>query len=433
MAVVTALKEWQHYLHGCKVTVLTDNRASTFLQTQDQVSSRQARWAEVLAQFDLNIVYRPGKENRVADALSRRADHQPDSASKEEDSTRLREKQLAAWRVKPSSISILAELQSSSHEGELKGRILKAMSAAAESEMKRIRDLLSKAKETNNRKQAAERRELMRKGWSVREELLCFAGRVYVPNDRAIRSDLLVECHDAPLSGHLGARKTYSLLARLWYWPGMKKEVTEYVASCLTCATTKPILQRRAGLLQPLPIPDRRWDVVTLDFIMPLPVTRNNKNGIVVMVDKLSKMTHIVACNDTITARELADVFVREIVRYHGIPKALVSDRDPRFVSHFWEAVWSLLGTKLKRSTAFHPQTDGQTEEMNKTIETMLRGYVNNNLDDWDEKLLTIEMAINNATQDSTGFSPYFLNYGQDPYLPIDFSLSPSSVNERKE
>ena len=152
------------------------------------------------------------------------------------------------------------------------------------------------------------------------------------------------------------------------------------------------------------------------------------------MVDKLTKMVHLAPCKHTITAEQVADIFFKEVVRLHGVPRYIVSDRDSKFTSDFWNSLWKNLGTKLKMSTSYHPQTDGQTEAMNKLVENMLRIYVNNNLNDWDTKLITVEMAINYAVQDSTGFSPYFLNYGQQPNFPLTFAAHhDTEVEEEKK
>jgi hypothetical protein len=224
------------------------------------------------------------------------------------------------------------------------------------------------------------------------------------------------------------------VLNRDYYWPGLAKEVKEYIKSCLTCATTKSSNQRPAGLLQPLPIPSRRWEQVTFDLITALPKTKRNHTAIAVWVDKLSKMVHLAPCTTEVTAVELADLCYREIVRYHGVPASIVSDRDPRFTANFWQALWALLGTKLKMSTSYHPQSDGQTENTNKTLENMLRAYVNNSLSDWDDYLVSAEIAINNSTQASTGYSPFWLNSGQSPNLPLSTAARAShqdtSVNQ---
>ena len=170
----------------------------------------------------------------------------------------------------------------------------------------------------------------------------------------------------------------------------------------------------------PIAVPDRRCDVWTMDAVMPLPVTKQGNSAIWVFVEKLSKLVHMVATKHTITAPELATVFMREVVRHHGVPKSIISDRGSVFTSNFWRALWSKLGTRLSMSTAYHPQSDGQTERMNRTMEDMLRAYVNSHGSDWDEHLVAAEIAINNSVQASSGFTPYFLTYGQHPRMPIE-------------
>jgi hypothetical protein len=189
----------------------------------------------------------------------------------------------------------------------------------------------------------------------------------------------------------------------------------------------KPSTQLPIGLLQPLPIPDRPWHTVTMDLITSLPLTRRGHSAIVVFVDKLTKWATYVATTTQVTAPELAQLFWQHVVRLHGIPSTIISDRDPRFTSIFWQSLWNQLGTKLQMSTAFHPQTDGQTERQNRTLEEMLRAYVGYKQDDWDEKLAAAELSYNTAVHTSTGFSPYYLNYGYHPNLPLDESMR--SVN----
>jgi transposase InsO family protein len=147
-----------------------------------------------------------------------------------------------------------------------------------------------------------------------------------------------------------------------------------------------------------------------------------------VFVDKLSKMVHYAACKTTVSAPELAKIFFRQVARYHGLPKAIISDRDPRFTSKFWRALWAETGTELRMSTAYHPQSDGQTERANRTLEEALRAYVNYQQDDWDERLTALEISANNRTQDSTGFSPFFMNTGQHPHWPSTLLTEKSNV-----
>ena len=172
-------------------------------------------------------------------------------------------------------------------------------------------------------------------------------GCVIVPNDRELRSKLLREVHDAPTGGHLGMEKTLSRLGKLFWWPGIRREVQEYVGSCVACQANKASNQVKAGLLHPLPIPTQKWEQVSMDFVGPLPATAKGNDCIMVVVDKLTKMVHLLPCRITITATMTAALFWREIVRHHGVPSSIVSDRDPRFTSHFWSELWRLMGTKL--------------------------------------------------------------------------------------
>lgn len=212
------------------------------------------------------------------------------------------------------------------------------------------------------------------------------------------------------------------LLSRYYYWPSMHQDVKDYVSSCHACQSNKARNAKLEGLAQPLPHPPRRWDQVSMDLITQLPRTKSGNDAIVVVVDKYSKMLHCFPTTTTVTAPQLAKLFFDEIVRHHGVPSSIISDRDPRFTSSFWQQLWKQLGTKLAMSTAYHPQTDGQTERANRTIEEMLRAYVNSKQNDWDQHLTAVEIAYNNSKQMSTGFSPFYLNYGQHPSTPLSVS-----------
>jgi hypothetical protein len=438
LAIITALKEWRHHVHGNKCTILTDNRALVFLQTQKELSGRQVRWSEVMAQFDLTIEYKPGKENRVADALSRRADLRPEEAVQAEQKAQERERLMQVWQVKQpetqQKLSAASAVAAIAVTG-VKQRIQEAMrkgESKTDKEMREWLELLLRNEAQDNPSQRRKREELRKEGWDVREGCLRRHGKLYVPDDRTLRSDLLVEAHDCRVSGHRGARKTKQLLARRYYWPLLDKEVKEYVSSCLACATNKARNQKLPGPLHPLPIPQRRWDQVTIDFVMPLPRTRKGHNGLMTMVDKYSKMLHVAPCTDNITAQGTAAIFFEQVVRHHGLPASIVSDRDTRFTSDFWQSLWARFGTRLQMSSSYHPQSNGQTESMNKTMKTMIKCYVNDHMDDWDEHLIEMEMAINNAVQDSTGFSPFYLNSGQDPRLPLS-AAAEEDESESKE
>jgi hypothetical protein len=246
-----------------------------------------------------------------------------------------------------------------------------------------------------------------------------------VPNDAALRTQLIQECHDAPVGGHLGRDKTTEQVKRRFFWSGMDATINEYVTTCDTCQRNKSSQQAPMGLLRPLPIPPHAWHTVSLDLITGLPPSAQGNDAIVVFVCKLTKMVHYAACKTAISAAQLADLFLRTIFKLHGLPEALLSDRDPRFTAGFWKAFWEKMDTTLLMSTAYHAQTDGQTENANKTLETVLRSVVNFEQTDWDQHLHLVEFAVNSSKNATTGFTPFFLNYGLEPKTPIDIATAP--------
>jgi RNase H-like domain found in reverse transcriptase/Integrase zinc binding domain/Chromo (CHRromatin Organisation MOdifier) domain len=241
---------------------------------------------------------------------------------------------------------------------------------------------------------------------------------VVVPNVGSLRRDVISKFHDPPYRGHLGVNKTSRLLADYYWWPGWKGDVAEYVKGCIVCQRNKPVQQKPSGLLYPLKIPDKNWSSVSMDLIVGLPTTFAGHDSIVVFVDRLSKMMHCAPCAETVNAPGIANIFIREVVRLHGLPVEIVSDRDTRFQSVFWKEVFAQLHAHQSTSSAFHPQSDGQTERVNRMIEDMLRHYVNAVHDDWDSYLSLIEFAYNNSYHSSISTTPFMLNYGFAPRTP---------------
>jgi hypothetical protein len=280
-------------------------------------------------------------------------------------------------------------------------------------------------------KQIKVERQMRNGKFKIKNGLIYKDSKIYIPNDTNIKTRIMSEHHDTRISGHVGTAKTTELIARTFYWPRMYSEIKKYVIGCLPCQSNKPSQQVPMGLLQPLPVPNKKWEVVTMDLITALPKTKKGNDAIVVWVDKLSKHAHFAATTTTIDAPGLAKLMYETVVRHHGIPNQIVSDRDPRFISNFWRSLWKLTGTTLAMSTAYHPQTDGQTERMNRTLEDMLRATTNYEQDNWDEDLITLEIAYNNSVQASTGFSPFFLNSGQHPNFPMitAIPMNPESSN----
>ncbi|GJP60934.1 hypothetical protein CLOP_g18151, partial [Closterium sp. NIES-67] len=241
---------------------------------------------------------------------------------------------------------------------------------------------------------------------------------LHVPNYPPLRQLLLEEYHDVLYAGHFGSNKTRTGIAKHYYWPHLVVDVPKFVTSCDTCQRMKSSKQKKARLLQPLPVPEQPWQVVSLDFITGLPPTTSSHDAILVIIDKFSKMGHFIPTHTTARTEETTQLFVWYIISQHGIPTTLISDRDPKFTSKFWKELMSLLGTKLAMSSAYHPQTDGQTERLNQIVEQLVRAACKDEISKWDLHLPVLEFAYNNATHAATGQTPFFLCYGRHPLTP---------------
>ncbi|CAI7861062.1 unnamed protein product, partial [Closterium sp. NIES-53] len=234
---------------------------------------------------------------------------------------------------------------------------------------------------------------------------------IWVPGYTLLPELLLQEAHDEVTSGHLGVEKIRQQLQRYYYWPEMLTDVQRHVASCPTCQLMKSSRKRPAGQLQPIPPPERAWQQVTMDFVTGLQAGARGKDAILVIVDQLTKMAHFAACNKSILAEETARLFISTIVRLHGIPAAIISDRDTKFTSNFWQNLWQQFGTRLQFSSSYHPETDGQTERTNQTMEQFIRATCDDPTT-WEQQLPLIEFAYSNSPSAMTQQSPFDLNYG---------------------
>jgi len=206
--------------------------------------------------------------------------------------------------------------------------------------------------------------------------VLMFRDRVCVPDVPELTKRILDEGHKSSLSIHPGATKMYQDLKKLFWWPGIKKDIAEFVYACLVCRKSKIEHQKPSGLMQPLFLPEWKWDSISMDFVGAFPKTVKGFDSIWPIVDRLTKSAHFIPIKTSMSVARLAEIYIEQVVRLHGIPFSIVSDRDPRFTSKFWESLQAALGTKLRLSSAYHPQTDDQTERTIQSLEDLLRACV---------------------------------------------------------
>ena len=254
---------------------------------------------------------------------------------------------------------------------------------------------------------------------------------VVIPDVPELKKEIIENQHSAKLAGHPGRDRTLELIQRNYWWPNMRADVEDFVAHCEQCQRNKASNQRPAGLLSPLPIPDMPWDSVGIDFIVGLPASLKGHNAIAVFIDRLTKMVHLAPTTTTVTAAQTADLFIWNVVRFHGMPKDTITDRGTQFAGTFWKAVLKQLGAKAKFSSAYHPQTDGQTERANRVVADTLRNYCDQAQTYWDEHLPIVEFAINNSTSSATEQTPFYLNYGFHPRTPAVRMLDPDTPAAR--
>ena len=398
LAVMEALKAWRCYLYGgaVPIDIFTDHHSLQWISTQPNLSARQSRWVEQLQDYSFKVHHLPGDTNGAADALSRRVDHESAHAAETEARLRAGDAAAARPRLRLEAAVLLSGAPVSTLSSVVAPSLMADIRQAALTDTAYYKPLMSRAEHL---------------GLVVRDGLVYSpAGLLYIPKDEAIRATLMREVHDGPTGGHLGREKTYARLTAQVYWQGVYHSVRDYVRSCVSCAQNKANQRTAADLLHPLPIPARRWETISLDFVGPLPKTKWGHDFLLVVVDKFSKLVHLIACTQEVTAADVAQLVYDQVVRLHGFPESIISDRDSRFTSHFWRALWKLSGTELAMSTSYHPQTDGQTENVNRAVQDILRAYVSDSRQDWDRHLTAVEIAINSSRHASTGYTPHFLN-----------------------
>lgn len=395
LAIMRALEEWRQYLMGARHTVeiWTDHKNIEYFRSARHLNRRQARWALELAEYDFTLSHKPGRTNHCPDALSRRPDY--DTGDNDNNDTIL---------LRPQWFRTLATAITIQTEGDI---ILERIRSTKKIE-KRVRTYLHAGAPD----------------WTREDGVVKWRGRVYVPPGKTLRDEVIRAHHDSPTTGHPGRFKTAELILRNYWWPGIHRTVGTYVRGCEACQRTKVFPAKPPGTLAPNLIPERNWSIVSVDLITQLPRSLGH-DAIVVIVDRLSKMIRLVPANGELTSEGLARVYRDHVWKDFGLPDRIISDRGTQFTSNFMRDLNQLLGISTNISTAYHPQTDGQTERINQEIEQYLRLFVNHRQDDWTDWISLAEFCYNDRIHSSTGHSPFFLNHGWHPRKGSEPSAMP--------
>ncbi|CAM8908644.1 unnamed protein product [Rhodiola kirilowii] len=394
LAVVHAVQTWSSYLTHRPFIIKTDQRSLKYLLEQKVTTPFQHMWLSKLMGYSFEIQYKQGKENYAADALSRVTGSQLLHITLSQAHQGFYDAIKLLWQTDPHLSKIISELQN---------------------------------KPTTHPKFTYTNDELRRKG------------KLVIGNDPTTKLHIFKWLHDSAIGGHSGRDATLHRIKSLFYWPRMNTEVQNYVRNCAVCQKNKYDLAAKPGLLQPLPVPDGIWQSISMDFIEGLPPSFK-KHCILVVIDRLSKNAHFIALSHPYTAIEVAQTYMDNVFKLHGMPQSIVSDRDLIFLSEVWKELFRVHGVDLKFSTAYHPQTDGQTEVTNKTLETYLRCMTSEAPQTWSKWLPLAEWWYNTTFHTAIQSTPYEIVYGQPPpvhlpYLPGESSavLVDRSLRKREE
>ncbi|KAI4885455.1 hypothetical protein NFI96_014403 [Prochilodus magdalenae] len=362
LAVKLAFEEWRHWLEGAQhpFLVLTDHKNLEYLRSAKRLNSRQARWALFFTRFNFRLTYRPGTRNTKADALSRIFEHEP---SEEASPKTILE---PAVFLAPVRWEIDADI------------------------------------------------ERANSGSSVPE--CCPPARLYVP--ARFRDHLITWAHTSLTTGHPGENRTFHLLSRRYWWEGMRSDIHRFIASCTVCAKSKTPRTLPAGKLQPLPVPNRPWSHIAVDFVTDLPKSQG-MTVILIVIDRFSRGVRFVPFPQLPSAFQTAECLFNHVFRFFGIPEDIVSDRGVQFTSRVWRAFMRKLGVSVSLTSGYHPQSNGQCERANQELAKFLRVYCHDNQSDWATYLPWAEMAQNSLTSSTTSLTPFQCILGfQPPLMP---------------
>ena len=349
LAIIFALTEWRHYLLDAShpVEILMDHKNLEFFHKPQDLSHYQARWQQILQEYHLVISYYFGKTN-PADFLSKRPDFEK-GVELDNKSQTLLPNSLFSPPSSPISISAVASTSITSRITSLQYKLERF------------------TKEGLNKKDSR---------WTRQDRLVKWKNLTYIPNNTKLCEDIIITNHDHPIAGHSSIKRTRDLIMNEYYWPTLRKDIEAYVKGCDTCQKVKAKNSSTTTPLHPNEIPSSPWEIISVNLISPLPQSEG-KNAILVIVDQFSKMIHPFPIMDTITSKGVATIFCDSIFKLHGTPRKVISDQGPQSISSFMKDLYELLNIQANLSIAYHPQTDGQTEQINREVEKYLRIYVN--------------------------------------------------------
>jgi len=413
LSIIRSLSHWRAELMSApeRIQILTDHKALEYFMYDKKLTARQARWGEILSQFFIQIAYRSGKTNDKADALTRREqDVEPQDALKE----KIRFRSL----LKPE---------------QLHQKVKYDLNICFMEPFPLIESVIkhNKAHPSLNalREKATDDKE---EDYAIEDGLLLYQGRLIVPDVENLQTQLIREAHAQAPSAHCGSKKSRILLQQRYYWKGLRPMVNRYVANCHECRRAHVPRDKTPGLHHPLPIPDHPWQHICIDF-KSQSMDVDGFDNICVFIDRFGKNPVSIPCHKTATAEDMAWLYYVHVYRHYDLPDSIVSDRGPQFISQFWNALMSILGVKVTLSTAYSPQTDGQTEIMNQYSDQRLRPFVNHYQDNWSKMLPALDNAALTLPHESIGTSPFFLTRGYSPRKSFDWKApkKPETAQEK--
>jgi predicted amidophosphoribosyltransferase len=368
MALIMAVTKWKSYLQHREFIIATDHHSLIHLGDQKLLEGLQQKAFIKLLGLQYKIVHKKGADNPAADALSRKPD--PPAL-------------MAVSTTTPKWLEIIVD---GYQQDDNSKQLLTELALTG----------------TND------------KGFSLVDGIIKYKGRIWLGIHKEAHNAVLLALHSSGLGGHSGITATYQKIKALFAWPHMKQDVKDYIAACEVCAQAKSEHSKLPGLLQPLPIPQFAWHTISLDFIEGLPKSKNF-DTILVVIDKLTKYAHFICLSHPYTAITVAQAFLANVYKLHGMPTVIISDRDRVFTSAFWQELFKLTDTTLNMSSSYHPQTDGQTERLNQCLETYLRCMVQSCPTKWAQWIPLAEFWYNSTYHSAHGLTPFQALYGHKP------------------